>query len=148
MHLRFAIHVAEQATSLRVGDLSLWVYPYASHERHVEQQRAVGDGQTRDVVSATLDAEQDVVFARKLHARDHVGDAEAARDDGGLPVDHGVPDGSGLLIAGVVRLEQLPTETRLQTVTRVLLQVDLAALQGSRSHCPGPFCCAPKVPPR
>ena len=44
-----------------------------------------------------------VVVARELHARDHVGDAEAARDDGGLSVDHGVPDGSGLLIAGVAR---------------------------------------------
>jgi len=91
MHLRFAIHVAEQATSLCVGDLPLWVHPYAAHERHVEHQRAVGRGQTRDVVSSAFDAKQEFICARKLHARDHVSDAEAARHDGRLPVDHAVP---------------------------------------------------------
>ena len=42
VHLRFAIHVAEQATRLCVGDLSLRVHPDAAHQRQVEHQRAVG----------------------------------------------------------------------------------------------------------
>lgn len=103
VHLRFAIHVTEQATSLRAGYPPLFVHPHAAHERHVEHKPPVGRGQTCDVVSPTFDAEQKIVFARELHTRNHIGGAEAARDDGGLSVDHGVPDASGLLIADVAR---------------------------------------------
>ncbi len=145
VHLRLAVHVAEQATGLRVGDLVLRVDPHAAHERHVEHQRAVGRGQARDVVSAALDAEQELVLARELHAGDHVGDAEAARDDRGTSVDHGVPDGPGLLVAGVARHEHRSAQARLQAVERVLLQLDLATFHRLRSHAPAPFCIACRV---
>ena len=68
-------------------------FSHAAHERQVEHHCAVGRCQARDLVSPTFDAEQDVVIACELHARDHVGTAEAARDDGWLSIDHGVPDG-------------------------------------------------------
>jgi hypothetical protein len=32
VYLRVAIHVAEEATSLSVGDVPPWVHPYAAHE--------------------------------------------------------------------------------------------------------------------
>ena len=134
VHLRFAIHFAEQATSLRVGDLSLWVHPDAAHERHVEHHRAVGRGQARDVVSSAFEAEQNIGFARELHAREHVGNAEAARDDGGPSIDHGVPDRSGLLKAHVARSEHRPPEALLQTVESVLVKIDLPTFRRCRPH--------------
>ena len=139
MHLRFAVHIAEQATRLRVGDPALGVHPYAAHEGQVEHQRAVGRGQARDVVPATFDAEQEVVVARELHARDHVGAAEAARDGDGPSIDHGVPNGSGLFVAGLARQRHGSPEPRFQTVDGVPLQVDLATLCRCRSHGRGSF---------
>jgi hypothetical protein len=63
-------------------------------------------------VTATFDAKQYVVVTCELNARDHIGTAEAAHDGGGFSIDHGVPDGSGLLIASVVGLEHRPSEPR------------------------------------
>jgi len=139
MHLRFAIHVTEQATSLRAGYPPLFVHPHAAHERHVEHKPPVGRGQTCDVVSPTFDAEQKIVFARELHTRNHIGGAEAARDDGGLSVDHRVSDGSGLLIADVARCKHWPPQTHLQTAECLRLQVDLATLHRFRYHSPRSF---------
>jgi hypothetical protein len=68
VHLRFAIHVAEQATSLRPSDLRLRVHPHATHERHVEHQSAVRRGQTRDVVAPALDAQHKPVLAKSTQA--------------------------------------------------------------------------------
>lgn len=101
VYLRFTIHVAKQATRLRVGDSLPWVHPYATHERHIEHQRAVSHSQACNVVSSALDAKKEVIFARELHARDHVRDAQAARDSGGPSVNHGVPDGAHVVVAGV-----------------------------------------------
>jgi hypothetical protein len=112
-----------------VGDLSLCVHPHAVHERHVEHHGAVSRCQARDVVSAALDAKQKIVFSRKLHARDHVGDADAAHDKRRFPVDHSVPNGSGLLVAGVTRFKHRTPEAHLQTVQRVLIQVSLKTFQ-------------------
>jgi hypothetical protein len=110
------------------------VDPYAAHERHIEHQRTVSGSEARDVVASALNAEQEVVFARKPNAFNHVGNAAAARDNGGLPVDHGVPDGSGLLMAGVTRQEQLPSETRPEALECILLQVELATVCRYRPH--------------
>ena len=134
MHLRLAIDVAKQASRLRVRDGPLRLHPHAAHERHVEHQRAVGRGQARDVVAAALDAEQQVVGSRELHARDHVADAEAPHHRGGPSVDHGVPDGPGLVVAGVGWHEQGSPQARLQTVECFLLEVDLPAVKCSHSH--------------
>jgi hypothetical protein len=139
VHLRFPIHVPEQATSLRVGDLFLRVHPYAAHERHIEHQRAVGRGQACNIVSSAFDAEQEFVIARKLHGRDHVGDAEAARDGGGLSIDHGVPNASGLFIADVARHEHRPLETHLQPGQSVLPQLDLTTFQRFRFQRSAPL---------
>src|SRR6185436_15306810 len=96
-----------------------------------------------DVVASTLDAEQEIVLARKLHARDHIGGAEAADDGGGLPVEHPVPDGPGLFIAGIARHGYRSTETHLQCVQSLLLQVELAAIRRHRFHRGAPLPAVP-----
>ncbi len=94
MKLRFTIHVAEQATRLRMSDLPLRIDPDATHQRQVEHQGAVDRCQTRDVVSSALDAKQKPVVASELHTGDHVGGAETTHDERRCLIDHGVPDGS------------------------------------------------------
>ena len=93
VQLRLAIDVSKDTTRLHARHSSVRIDPYAAHERHVEHEGTVGDGQARDVVSAALDAKQQLVLARKPHALDDVGDADAASDHGGSSVDHAVPDG-------------------------------------------------------
>jgi len=101
--LRFAIYVAEQAAGLRVGHLSLSIDPHAAHERHVEHERAVSRGQAGDVVSASLDAEEEIAFTRELNTRDYVRDAEATRDQRRSVIDHRVPYPAALFVTLVAR---------------------------------------------
>ena len=142
MQLGFAIHIAKNTTGLYVGNPFMRINPHAAHERHVEHQGAVSDGQAGDVVAAALDAEQEVVFARKPHALDHIGDAETASDDRGPSVEHAVPDRSRVVVTHVTWREYRPTEPRLPTVDLILRQVDLPAIHRSRSHGGLPSCLA------
>jgi hypothetical protein len=101
---------------------------------HVEHQRAIGSGQTRDVMSTALDAQQEIMFTCKLHARDHVCNATTAYNKRGLSVYHGVPNGSGLIVSCIAGQEYLTLETHFQAVDRVQLYVDLATLQSFQCH--------------
>ena len=77
---------------------------------------------------------EQVVLARELHAGDHVGHAEAARDERGPPVDHRVPDGARLLVAGVAGCNHRPAKTRLQRVNRLARQIEFAAIPREHVH--------------
>jgi hypothetical protein len=110
------------------------IYPHAAHQRHVQHQRAVGRGQAGDVVPPALDAQQQVVLARELHAGNHVGSAQAAGDRGGVLVDHCVPHGPGFLVADIAGEDHRAPQARLQAVEGLLLQVYLAAGNRRRFH--------------
>ena len=99
-------------------------------------QGAVGGGEPGDVVPAALDAEQQSLLARELHARDDVRRAEAADHERRAPVDHRVPDGPGVLVAWVTGKEQGALEPRLQALERGGLNVDGLSIQGGCVHVP------------
>ncbi len=116
MQLGLAIHVAEQAACLGAREPARSVHPHAAHLRHVEHQAALRHREAGDVVAAALDGKRDVLLARGVHARDYVRRAEAAHDGRGPAVDHGVPHGAGVVVAGLARQQQGPAKLGLQIV--------------------------------
>lgn len=134
VQLGLAIQVAESAPRPGMSDPAVAIDPDPAHRRQVEQQRAVRHGQSGDVVTSALDAEQQLVFAREAHALHHVRGVQATGDQGGLSVDHAVPEGTRLLVSRIAGHEHRPAEPHRQIGDPVLTQVDFAAVDGFRSH--------------
>jgi hypothetical protein len=61
------------------------------------------------VVAAALDREAQVVLACDVHARHHVGNPGTPEDGHRIAVDHRVPDGPGVVVAGVAGVQQVTT---------------------------------------
>ena len=79
------------------------VHPHAAHARHVEHQSSLAHGKSCNVVTAAFDGQYEAVLAREVNAGHNIGNAEAARDERGPAVDHGIPDGARIVVPGVVR---------------------------------------------
>lgn len=62
------------------------------------------------------------MLAGHVHRGHHVRGAGAARDQPGLPVDHGVPDLAGLLVLGVVGAHDVALELPGQLLGDALAQ--------------------------
>ena len=116
VELRLAVHVAEQAAGLGARHAPRRIDPDAAHQRHVEHQPAVADGQSGDVVAAALDRQRQAVLARGVDARDDVGDAETPDDQRRTPIDHRVPDRARLVELRLAGLQDRPPDLRLQFV--------------------------------
>jgi hypothetical protein len=58
---------------------------------------------TGDVMAATANGDDELVFAGRLHGLLHVALGAATHDDRGLAVDHGIPDGPGFVVVGIAR---------------------------------------------
>jgi hypothetical protein len=86
------------------------VDPDALHGRQVDHEATVAHGAAGDVVAAAPHGHEHVVLAREAHGGQDVGDAGAARDERRAPVDHGVVDGAGRVVAGVAGPQQAATE--------------------------------------
>jgi hypothetical protein len=71
--------------------------------------------------------------SREPHPRDHVVSAETAHDQRGPPVDHGVPDGAGVVVAAVTGHEDGSSQSRLQSGDRLRFEVHIFAV---RCFCP------------
>jgi hypothetical protein len=56
-------------------------------------------------VPPTANGNENVVLAGETDARDDIGSADTARNDGWSPVDHGVRNGSDSVIALLTRTE-------------------------------------------
>jgi hypothetical protein len=64
--------------------------------------------------------DQEVVRAGEVHRADHVGDAGAADDEVGAPVDHRVVDLAGGIVTVVIRADERATQTGLGLRDRVV----------------------------
>ncbi len=135
MQLGLAVHVTQQAAGLGHGRPLGRVDHHATRARHVQQQAAVGDGQARDVVAATLDRDRNVVLAREADGLDHVGDAQGLHDRGGPPIEHRVPDGPRVVVAGRVREEQAAAQARPQGLEWKVRRLERRALGGWCGVC-------------
>ena len=116
MELGLRVHIAEKAAGLSPRDSLSRIDPDAAHERHVEHQSALADGESGDVVSAALDRQRDGVLTRGVDARDDVGDAEAPCDQRWTPIDHRVPDRARLVESRIAGPQEGPPDPPLQMV--------------------------------
>src|SRR5262249_26123756 len=88
----------------------------------------------RDVVAAAPDRYQELVRAREIDGLDHIGDPSTTGDEGGLAVDHAIPDGAGLIIAGVARTEQWATQAGLEPLHSGLVKDGVCAAGGGNAQ--------------
>src|SRR5262249_40364798 len=96
--------------------------PHALHRAQVDHEGVVGDAQTREAVPAAAHRGRQAVRARELDRRDDVGDAGAAGNQAGTPVDRTVPDLPRLVVAGIVAADEVSSEACGELRDRGLLQ--------------------------
>jgi hypothetical protein len=132
------VHRARRSCDARVG----WPFPRSG---------STGEG-VRGRRPSTLCPPQrtpdlEVVRASEAHRGRHVGGASAARDQLRAPVDHGIPDLTRLVVAGVSRqqhpaLERIGQRSRQRIVTVVISLFSIrsgnSAHRPSRTHPGGP----------
>jgi hypothetical protein len=70
----------------------------AAQQRQVDDQGVVRYPEAGRVVAAAPDGDLDAVLSGEPHAGDDVGGVAAARDRGRVLVDHGVVDGTRLVV--------------------------------------------------
>jgi hypothetical protein len=70
---------------------------------------------------------------KRTHSN-HVGGADAARDHGGLPVYHGVPERARILEARIVGHEDRTSKPHPQCAEHLLGEFEVAPIQSLRFH--------------
>src|SRR5205823_5660381 len=105
--LRLAVELPEQDAGLSPRGSRFRIDSDPLHRPKVDDQRVVGDRQPWEAVAAAADGDLHPRSARELDGRDHVGDAGAARDQGGTAADRAVPDAPLLVVERVARPHQL-----------------------------------------
>lgn len=112
MRLRRRIEVGESRARTADGSTRLGVYYNGFHLRKVDEQAAVAERFPCDVMSPTANCDEQVVLPRELDGRAHVVGALALYDQRGLFVDHGVPDGARLVVAGITGAQHSASDLR------------------------------------
>jgi hypothetical protein len=82
----------------------------AAQHRQVDDQGVVPDTQAGRVVAAAPDGDRDGAGAGKSHAGDDVRGVADAGDGLRMLIDHGVVDGAGLVVARVIRPDQVAAD--------------------------------------
>ena len=149
MDLGLRVHVAEKAAGLSARDALGRIDPDAAHERHVEHQSALANGQPGDVVPTAFDRQLHAVLTRGIHARDDVRYAEAPCDQRRTPIDHRVPDGARLVESRIAGAQEGPPDPPLQMVDNGLVALDLLGHRHGASprlgSSRGPYSIAERV---
>jgi hypothetical protein len=104
------VDVAEPAAAARVHQPGLRIDGDLAQPGQVDGQAAVRHGLARHIVAAAADRRRQAVLAGHADRRDHVLGADAAQDQAGAPVDHGVPDQPDPLVVRVVRADDVALE--------------------------------------
>src|SRR5215203_3720155 len=128
--LRLMVDVAPDGPALYSHRASIGVDVDAAHIREVDDQSAVIDGVAGDIVSAAPDGQKEPMLPREVDARDDVGGAGAARDQGRAAVDQAVADGACLVIVRIFGRQQWAAEMAPELLDYRLTQHSL----GRRSH--------------
>ena len=114
--LRGAVDLAPGGAGLNAGGSGGGVDVDGPHGGEVDDQAVVADGAARHLVAATADARDGAMVPCDSYGLDDVGHVGAASDDGGVAVDQPVPDPTGLVVGGVITVDDLAAERRAQRV--------------------------------
>ena len=124
---RRVVHVAPRAAALDPGRTRAWIDADAVHAREIDDQTVVTYAQTSRIVAAATDRYEHAVVASEVHGGDDVRHVHAVRDQAWTPVDHGVVDLPGSLVARVGGLDQLAAQVQLKLLDHRLLRAGLGA---------------------
>ena len=76
----------------------------------IDHEGFIGNAKSAGVVSASTNGEKQIIFAREIHARDHVRDIHTLRDQTRLLVDHRVINFARLIVIRIGRLDNSPSQ--------------------------------------
>ena len=99
--LRLVVDLAPVGSAAAPRGAPLGVDAHAVHRPQVDLEAAVDDGVARDRMAAAPHRDVQVVLARKRESGHDIGGAGTARDERRPPVDGGVEDAPGVVVAGV-----------------------------------------------
>jgi hypothetical protein len=95
---------------------------------------AVADGVAGDVVAAALDREQEMVLGGEADGLGDVGGRGTADDGTGPLVDHRVPDGARVVVAGIAGQQHVPVDAVAQGVHGTVADRPLAGVEGRQGE--------------
>ena len=98
MGLGGGVHVAQGGPGLDPDGPPVGIHGLQAGEIHDEA--VVAERAPGDVVAGSLHGQREVVAAGEGDGRHHVVGTRAAGDDGGVALDHAVPERSGFLVVG------------------------------------------------
>ena len=104
--MRGMIDVALRAAGLSPHGAGRGIDAHALEARQIDDETVVAAAETRSVVSAAADRDQEILSAAEVHRRNHVGHVRAARNEARTLVDHAVVKLARLVIAVITRLNQ------------------------------------------
>src|SRR6516225_7144919 len=97
--LRLLVKIRQRRAGLNTGGARGRIDMDRLHQREVDQEPALADSVSGDVMAAAPHREQKLSVPSKLDRFDDVGSTHAARHDGRTAVDHRVPDGASGLVS-------------------------------------------------
>ena len=95
--------------------------PRTLHPGEINHQTAIAERVPGHTVAAAADRQLEALLPGEVDRRDHVGRTEAARNQGGPPVDHAVEDLAGRVVLGVSRPDQITAEAGAKGFDRGLV---------------------------
>ena len=112
--LRLTVDVGEPRTALDMGRHRLAVDPDRTHFAQVDDDPAIADSASADVVAATAHADQEPVRSGERRRRDHIGQTAGLGDQARSPVDEAVPDPARPVIGIVTGRDHAAAERGLE----------------------------------
>src|ERR1700680_870679 len=79
--LRLAVELPQRQARLGAHSPPGRIDPYAFHSRHVDHEAPIAYGFPRNAVASAPYGHENIMFAGKMNARDHIGSASAPRND-------------------------------------------------------------------
>src|SRR6516162_7955573 len=92
----------------------LRVYANIIHSRQIDDEPVVANTQTREIVAAPANRNQQFMFAAEIHCCDDVCHIRAPRDDTRSSVNHSIINFASFIVTCVTWLNQLATHAASQ----------------------------------
>ena len=115
------IHVPEQGATLDTGGPRDRIDPNATHAREIDDEAVIDGAETGSAVSAAPDGDVEPLVATEADCRDDVGDIGGTDDQRRASIDHAVLDAARVVVARVLRADDVASEGPLQPFERALV---------------------------
>ena len=116
--LGLVVEVPPRAAALGAGRAGDRVHAHTRHPRQVDHHATVADGKARHAMATPADRHDQVMGPGEGDRRDDVGDAGAADNQRGAPVDHAIMNAAGAVVVGIAGTEQRAAHLGLELLQR------------------------------